>query len=57
MPTEIEGSKEAILKTIKSLELNFKDKITDTYWGLWKDYSKKNNIKAENIVFKYSRKT
>ena len=48
---EIEGDKKEILKTIKNLELNFQDKITDTYWDLWEDYRKKHRAKDENIIF------
>lgn len=49
---EIEGNKKEIKKAVKILGLNFGDRITDTYWGLWKDYRKKKGIKNENIIFK-----
>ena len=48
---EIEGTKNSIQKVIEKLNLNPKEKITKTYWALWKDYSDKRGIKDENIVF------
>ena len=47
---EIEGSGKAILKTINSMELDFQDKITDTYWGLW-EVIVKNIILKTRILF------
>jgi len=49
---ELEGTKKIIKQIAKILGLNFKDRITATYWGLWKDYCKKHGIKDENIIFK-----
>jgi len=49
---EIEGDEESIVKVANSLELNLDDKITGTYWDIWKDFSKKNGIDDENIIFK-----
>jgi predicted adenylyl cyclase CyaB len=49
---EIEGSKRAIQKTAKILGLNLKNRITATYWDLWKGYCKRKGIKEENIIFK-----
>ena len=49
---EIEGSKRAIQKTAKILELDLKEGITKTYWGLWEDYRKEKSIKEKNIIFK-----
>jgi len=49
---EIEGSKKSIQETAKVLGLNFEDRITATYWGLWEDYRKTKGIKNENIVLK-----
>ena len=48
---EIEGNEKSILKTIKMLGFNFKDRITTTYWGLWEDYRRKKGVKNEDIVF------
>jgi len=48
---EIEGSKNGIEKVVKILELDFKNRITETYWGLWKKFSKAKGIKDENIIF------
>jgi predicted adenylyl cyclase CyaB len=49
---EIEGSKRAIQKTAKILGLDLKKRITETYWGLWKNYCQGKGIKEENIIFK-----
>ena len=53
---EIEGSKKLIKKIIKILGLNFKDRITETYWDLWKKFSKKQGIKNKNITFTLIKK-
>jgi len=53
---EIEGKKRAIQNTAKILELDFKNKITATYWDLWKDYCQREGIKEENIIFKNGSK-
>ena len=48
---EIEGEKDSIKKAIKVLGLNFKDKITKTYWDLWREFARKKEIRDKNIVF------
>lgn len=48
---EIEGKEKAIKEMVEILRLNFKDRITSTYWDLWKEFSKKKGIKNENITF------
>ncbi len=48
---EIEGEEKAINKMIKLLKLDSKKRILLTYWDIWKDFAKKNNIKDENITF------
>jgi adenylate cyclase class 2 len=53
---EIEGKKRAIQNTAKILGLDFKNKITATYWDLWKDYCQREGIKEENIIFKNGSK-
>jgi adenylate cyclase class 2 len=53
---EIEGKKGTIQNTAKILGLDFKNKITATYWDLWKDYCQREGIKEENIIFKNGSK-
>jgi len=48
---EIEGKEKTIREAVKNLGLNFKDRITTTYWDLWKEFSKRRGIKNENIIF------
>jgi len=48
---EIEGEKRKIKEMVKILGLNFKDRIIATYWDLWKEFSKKEGIRNENIIF------
>jgi len=48
---EIEGEEKVIKETVKTLGFDFKDRITGTYWDLWREFSKKENIKNENIIF------
>ena len=48
---EIEGEEKAIKKVVNILRLNFEDRITATYWDLWKEYAKRKGIKDENITF------
>jgi len=48
---EIEGEEKVIKEMVKTLGFDFKDKITGTYWDLWREFSKKEGIKDENIIF------
>lgn len=48
---EIEGDEKSIKNVAKILDLNFKERITDTYWGLWKKFTQKKGIKKEDIIF------
>ena len=48
---EIEGEEKVIKEMVKTLGFDFKDRITGTYWDLWREFSKKENIKDENIIF------
>jgi adenylate cyclase class 2 len=50
---EIEGEKKTINKVIEILNLDAKQKILGTYWDLWREFAQENNIKNENIIFKY----
>ena len=40
-----------IKEVAKDLMLDLENKITGTYWDIWREYSKENNIEDENIVF------
>lgn len=48
---EIEGEKDSIEKVVKILELEKQERIISTYWHLFDDYKKINNLTGENIVF------
>ncbi len=48
---EIEGEEKTIKEIVRILGLNFKDRIIKSYWDLWKEFSKKEGIKNENITF------
>ncbi|MFA6999786.1 MAG: class IV adenylate cyclase [Candidatus Paceibacterota bacterium] len=48
---EIEGDKDSIEKAIKILGLEKETRITKTYWHLFENYKKKNNLNERNIVF------
>jgi adenylate cyclase class 2 len=48
---EIEGEKNSIKEIAEILGLNFKNRITGTYWDLWREFSKRRGIKNENITF------
>jgi len=48
---EIEGKEKEIKEMVKTLGLNSKNGITKTYWDLWKEFSKREGIKNENIIF------
>ncbi len=48
---EIEGEEKSIRKVVNILGLNFEDRITATYWDLWKEYTERKGIKNENITF------
>lgn len=53
---EIEGTEKSIKEMAKNLGLVLKDKILGTYWDLWKEFSKKKNIKDRNIIFDLIKK-
>jgi predicted adenylyl cyclase CyaB len=53
---EIEGSEDSIEKVIKILNLDSKKRILGTYWDLWRDFKKKNNLKGEDIIFEKDKK-
>lgn len=48
---EIEGKEKSIRKVVNILGLDFKNRITETYWDLWKEYAKRKGIKDKNITF------
>lgn len=48
---EIEGKEKSIKEIVDILGLDFKNRITKTYWDLWKEYAKRKGIKEENITF------
>ena len=48
---EIEGDKNQIEETIKILGLENEKRITSTYWHLFDEYKKENNIEGGNIIF------
>jgi len=48
---EIEGEEGKIYETARYLGLDPDKKITVTYWDLFEDYKKQNNITGENIIF------
>lgn len=48
---EIEGDKDSIEKAIRILGLENEERITNTYWHLFDDYKKENNLNGENIIF------
>lgn len=48
---EIEGNKDSIEETIKILGLENEERITSTYWHLFDEYKKENNLEGEDIVF------
>ncbi|MEI6494456.1 MAG: class IV adenylate cyclase [bacterium] len=48
---EIEGDKDPIEKVVKILGLENQERFTNTYWHLFDDYKKTNNLTGENIVF------
>lgn len=48
---EIEGDKDSIEEAIKILGLENEERITSTYWHIFDDYKKDNNLKGEDIVF------
>jgi len=48
---EIEGDKNSIEETIKILGLENEKRITNSYWHLFDEYKKENNLTGENIVF------
>ncbi|MFH0955227.1 MAG: class IV adenylate cyclase [Candidatus Micrarchaeota archaeon] len=53
---EIEGSEQSIKETAKLLGLDFENRILETYWEIWKDYTKKNRIQSEDITFEAIKK-
>jgi adenylate cyclase class 2 len=48
---EIEGEKDQIEEVVKILELKNQPRLTATYWHLFDDYKKANNLTGENIIF------
>lgn len=49
---ELEGDENKINNVAKELGLDMSDRINVTYWDLFEDYKKRNNIQSqENIVF------
>jgi adenylate cyclase class 2 len=48
---EIEGDKDSIEEAIRILKLENEDRITDTYWHLFDDYKKENNLNKKDIIF------
>ena len=52
---EIEGKRSDITKTVSKLGLKMKNSSTKTYWDLWKEFSRKEGIKDENIVFNLNK--
>ena len=48
---EIEGEKDLIEKVVKMLGLEKQERIISTYWHLFDDYKRINNLTGENIVF------
>ena len=53
---EIEGNPAAIVKTEKILGLNPFQRITLTYWDLWRQARRPENAKNEHILFENSAK-
>ena len=48
---EIEGDKDSIEKVVRMLGLEKQERLVHTYWHLFDDYKKINNLTGENIVF------
>ncbi len=48
---EIEGDKDSIENAIKILGLEKEERLTSTYWHLFDDYNKDNNLVGEDIIF------
>ncbi len=48
---ELEGKSERIFEIAKELSLDVANKITVTYWDLFEEYKKKNNLQGEDIIF------
>jgi len=48
---EIEGDKTSIEAIIKILELERQERLTYSYWYLFNDYKRANNIVARDIIF------
>lgn len=48
---EIEGEKKQIETVIKLLGLETEERLATTYWHLFNDFKKENNLTGENIVF------
>lgn len=51
MYLEIEGSEEGVGKIASELGYSNSDKILGTYWEVFEEYKKENNLTGENIVF------
>ena len=48
---EFEGEKDKIFSLVGEFGLDLNSKITVTYWDLFEDYKKANNLEGESIVF------
>lgn len=48
---EIEGVEEVVGQISSELGYLESDKILETYWGLFEEYKKENNLTGDNIVF------
>ncbi|SRR5258708_613896 len=48
---ELEGEPEEIFKVAKELDFDIANKIMITYWDLFEEYKKQNNVQGENIIF------
>lgn len=53
---EIEGDKKSIKEMVKVLKLKFKNRITNTYWELWEEFSKRKRIESKDIIFNFKKK-
>ena len=48
---EIEGTEEQIETITTELGYSANDKVLGTYWDVFEEYQKENNLTGENIVF------
>ncbi len=47
---EIEGEEDEIKRVCKELGVDFSKKIAKTYWDLWDEYKKENDIEEKNDI-------